>query len=140
MSKHSFIPMFLIVVLSVFMSCNNPGSDQTVNTATFDIGAARAAIDSANQKFSELFNSGDSVGLANMFTNDAKSMEPNLPSHIGRSMIQRHYSIIMKEGANKLDIKTTGLWGDENMLAEEGEFSFLSADNKELDKGKYIAL
>jgi hypothetical protein len=46
----------------------------------------------------------------------------------------------MSAGANKLGLLTTGLWGDENMLAEEGEFTFMSEDDKLLDKGKYIVL
>jgi hypothetical protein len=31
---------------------------------------------------------------------------------------------VMKMGANKLGLTTTGLWGDENMLVEEGRIHF----------------
>jgi ketosteroid isomerase-like protein len=75
-----------------------------------------------------------------MFTIDGKSMEPNEPSFNGRSEIQTHYSIVMNAGANKLGLTTTGLWGDENMLAEEGEYTFMDKADKLLDKGKYIVL
>ena len=106
----------------------------------FDLDNAKKEIDEANRDFVNLFNRGDSVGLANMFTIDGKSMEPNEPAYIGRSQIQTHYSIVMKAGANKLGLLTTGLWGDENLLAEEGEFTFMDKDEKLLDKGKYIVL
>jgi ketosteroid isomerase-like protein len=71
---------------------------------------------------------------------DGKSMEPNEPAFVGRAKIQTHYSNVMKMGANKLGLTTTVLWGDENLLAEEGDYAFMSEDGKELDKGKYIVL
>jgi ketosteroid isomerase-like protein len=114
-------------------------SSQQKETA-FDLDNAKKEIDEANRDFINLFNGGDSVALANMFTIDGKSMEPNEPAFIGRNQIQTHYSIVMKAGANKLGLLTTGLWGDENMLAEEGEFTFMDKDEKLLDKGKYIVL
>jgi ketosteroid isomerase-like protein len=46
----------------------------------------------------------------------------------------------MNAGANKLGLTTTGLWGDEKMLAEEGIFTFMDKDGNQIDKGKYIVL
>lgn len=129
------ILFFNIIVLLAIAGCSSPQKENKLN-----LNDARKEIDKANLEFVSLFNSGDSVGLANMFTVDGKSMEPNEPAFIGRSQIQTHYSIVMKAGANKLGLQTTGLWGDENILAEEGEFTFMDKDDKLLDKGKYIVL
>jgi len=126
------IPTFMLLAIA---SCSSPQKE-----TPFDLDKAKKEIEAANLEFINLFNSGDSVALANMFTIDGKSMEPNEPAFIGRSQIQTHYSIVMKAGANKLGLLTTGLWGDENMLAEEGEFTFMDKDDKLLDKGKYIVL
>jgi len=127
----------------VVMSCTNRENSQeenNLNNKSFDIEVAKTEIDKANLEFVDLFNKSDSVGLAGMFTVDGKSMEPNEPAFIGRKAIQTHYSIVMNSGANQLGLVTTGLWGDENMLAEEGEFTFSDKDGKQLDKGKYIVL
>lgn len=140
MIKSSLIASLLFTVA---VSCNDPENSQTITrkkNTSFDIETAKKEIDKANLEFVDLFNKSDSVGLANMFTVDGKSMEPNEPAFIGRKKIQTHYSIVMNTGANKLGLVTTGLWGDENMLAEEGEFTFLDNDGKQLDKGKYIVL
>jgi len=126
------IPALMLLVIG---GCSSPQKE-----TAFDLVNAKKEIDEANRDFVNLFNRGDSIGLANMFTIDGKSMEPNEPAFIGRSQIQTHYSIVMKAGANKLGLLTTGLWGDENMLAEEGEFTFMDKDDKLLDKGKYIVL
>lgn len=139
-----FIPVMLSFFgLSAIASCNNAENSKTVTekeNKPFNIDSARKEIDKANLEFVDLFNKSDSVGLANMFTADGKSMEPNEPAFIGRKEIQTHYSIVLNAGANKLGLVTTGLWGDEKMLAEEGEFTFIDKNGKQLDKGKYIVL
>lgn len=134
-TKSINILLIIILILLAITGCSSPQKENK-----FNLTDAQKEIDKANLEFVNLFNSGDSVGLANMFTLDGKSMEPNEPAFIGRSQIQTHYSIVMKAGANKLGLQTTGLWGDENMLAEEGEFTFMDKDDKLLDKGKYIVL
>ena len=140
---------FFLIIASLFFflilitGCNNPDNSKSITdkeSSSFSIETAKKEIDEANLKFIKLFNSSDSVGLANMFTVDGKSMEPNEPAFTGRSQIQTHYSNVMKMGANKLGLVTTGLWGDEKMLVEEGKYTFISEDGKELDKGKYIVL
>jgi ketosteroid isomerase-like protein len=131
--------LFTFLCLLLNAGCTHNSKKDTVGSQ-FNLDSARNEIDKANLLFIDLFNKSDSVGLANMFTSDGKSMEPNEPSFIGRAKIQTHYSIVMSAGANKLGLSTTGLWGDEDMLAEEGEFIFMDKDEKQLDKGKYIVL
>ncbi|MBK9526216.1 MAG: hypothetical protein IPO39_16165 [Bacteroidetes bacterium] len=139
-----FIPHILsFFSLLAIASCN---SAENSNIATenesevFNIDTARKEIDKANLEFVELFNKSDSIGLANMFTSDGKSMEPNEPAFVGRKAIQNHYSLVMNAGANTLGLVTTGLWGDAKILAEEGEFTFTDKGGKLFDKGKYIVL
>lgn len=133
----SFFSLFAMV------SCKDAGRSSTATekeTVIFNLDSARKEIDQANMEFIDLFRKYDSVGVANMFTADGKSMEPNAPAFVGRKAIQTHYAMIMNAGANNLGLVTTGLWGDQNMLAEEGEFTFSDKDGKQLDKGKYIVL
>lgn len=135
-------PLCFFCLLTV-AACNDPEKSSTTtgnDSKPFNIDSARKEIDQANQAFMDLFNKSDSVGLANMFTVDGKSMEPNEPAFIGRNAIQTHYSAVMNAGANTLGLLTTGLWGDQKMLAEEGEFSFIDKNGRQLDKGKYIVL
>ena len=120
--KAKLITNLIIATLMLFAiaGCLSPQKE-----TAFDLDNTKKEIDEANRDFVNLFNKGESIGLANMFTVDGKSMEPNEPAFIGRSQIQTHYSIVMKAGANKLGLITIGLWGDENILAEEGEFRFM---------------
>jgi len=143
MKTLTFITVAFLSIFLIFAGCNNagnPDSNTDNKSKPFSIDLAQREIDEANRQFVDLFNKGDSVGLANMFTLDGKSMEPNEPSFVGRENIQTHYSLVMNAGANRLGLKTTGLWGDEKMLAEEGEFIFSDRNGNRLDIGKYIVL
>jgi ketosteroid isomerase-like protein len=143
MKKLTLITATFLSFLLLFAGCinaDNPNSTANNKSKPFSIDLAQKEIDEANRQFVDLFNKSDSVGLANMFTVDGKSMEPNEPSFVGRENIQTHYSLVMNAGANKLGLRTLGLWGDEKMLAEEGEFSFSDSNGNQLDIGKYIVL
>ncbi len=83
---------------------------------------------------------GDAAGLARFFTLDAKSMGPNEPAHEGRAKIEAVYAGYIAEGATELSLTTTGVWGTNEMLAEEGLYAFATKAGKELDRGKYIVL
>ncbi len=142
MIKLSVFSIILFLSSLLISSCGSPDPSKTTEkeSTAFDLETAKKEIDEANREFIDHFSRSDSAELANMFTIDGKSMEPNAPSYNGRDEIRKHYSIVMNDGANKLGLETTGLWGDEKMLAEEGLFTFSDKDGKQLDKGKYIVL
>ncbi|MBL0183840.1 MAG: DUF4440 domain-containing protein [Chitinophagaceae bacterium] len=143
MLKYSLFAAAILNLLLVLSGCNNcsdPATATGTESKSFNPDQARKQIDEANREFMDRFNKSDSVGLADMFTADGRSMEPNEPSFTGREEIRTHYSIVMNAGANKLGLETTGLWGSEDMLAEEGIFTFMDKDNRQIDKGKYIVL
>ena len=124
-----------LMVLMASLSCTSPQKE-----SVFDLADAKKEIEAANREFIELFAKGDAAGVANFFTADAKSMGPNEPSHEGRKKIQTVYEGFIQSGANRLVLITTAVWGNEDLLAEEGLFTFSDKDGKQLDKGKYIVL
>lgn len=133
-----------LISLTILISCNNSDNSKLttdiIGNQVVDMEIIKNEIDEANREYVGFFNAGDSKGLANMFTVDAKSLEPNQPSFIGRNKIENNFANIMNDGAIKLEVTTLGLWGDEKMLAEEGIYIFLGKDENVLDKGKYITL
>ena len=126
-----------LILLFCATSCNTPkGEDKT----TFDLATAKKEIEEANRNFMDILSKGDSVGLANCFTTDAKFMGPNSPAVSGRTNIQSVVASIINSGATKLDLRLTEVWGTEELVAEEGEFTLATKENTQLDKGKYIVL
>jgi uncharacterized protein (TIGR02246 family) len=143
MTKFSLCSITCVCAFSLFTSCNNPDASKTAATEAkpaFDLAAAKLQIDSANANFMDLVGKGDSVGVANCYTSDAKFMGPNGPAVAGRQGIQSVVAGIINSGATKLNVTATDVWGDENMVAEEGVMTLGTKDGVQLDRGKYIVL
>lgn len=136
--KSLFIPA---IIITVFFSCNAADKRSIENSASaFDLKQAEASIAQSNQAFMKSFKAGDSLGVANSYTTDAKTMGPNRPAIIGRANIEHFISETMKKGKKTYDLSTIKVWGDSSVVAEEGVYKISDSANKQVDKGKYIVL
>jgi len=108
--------------------------------AAFDMDAAKKAIEERNHLFMDLFGKSDSNGLGDLYTKDAKLLGANTESAVGRSNIQSAFAGFINAGAAKIEIKTNGLWGDENMLVSEDAWKLFTKDGTEIDHGKAIVI
>ncbi|MFT6971169.1 MAG: ketosteroid isomerase-like protein [Roseivirga sp.] len=139
--------IYLSILIFSFQSCTEQQVvDQKAEEATetnaeptFNLTTVKAEIVVANKEFVTLFAARDSVGLANLYTQDAKFMMNGAPAISGISNIQTVLSGIMNSGISSVELKTIEIWGTENLIAEEGELSLFVGDN-EVEQGKYIVL
>ena len=131
----SYLVYFFCSTISVllFSSCTD-----TSKPATLDLVAAKKAIEARNKIAMDAINKGDTVGFANCYTVDAKFMASNSPTVIGRSNIQSAMSEYIKAGFAHIDGKTTDVWGNESLLAEEGTYTLTTKDGSVMDHGKYL--
>ena len=123
------------LAMLVLTACSTPQRQEP-----FDLVQARREIDAANQQFVDLLARGDTDGIAEFFTVDAKSMGPNEPAHEGRDRIRSVYQALISAGLTRMTLTTTGVWGTEELLAEEGRYTFSDTNGKEADRGKYVVL
>lgn len=124
-----------LVAITLFACKQN-----TETKSEFDLVNAKKEIEAANQNVKELLAKGDSIGFANLYTEDAKFMENNLPSLVGRSKIQSFWTKLINAGATNISLTTLEVWGDEKYITEEGLYDFKSKDGAALGNGKYIVL
>ena len=133
----------LLVLLFVFTlaSCNNKVEEtpETTPEPAFDLSAVKVEIIDANKVFAATFPESDSVALSNLYTADAKVMVHGVPAVSGKDNIQSLFGGFMRSGVNKVDLKTIEVWGNEDYITEEGEFSIFVDDNM-VDQGKYVVL
>ncbi len=136
----TLIAVTLLLVSSI-TSCNKKAKETTETVAeyTFNLTTAKAEIEAANNEFMTFFAAGDSVGLANLYTQDAKFMNTGAPAITGRKNIQSALSGIMKSGISRVDLITVEVWGTEDFITEEGELS-LFVEEAEVYQGKYMVL
>lgn len=138
-----FLTVIAVTLLFVsFSSCCNKKVEENSKVALvplFNLETAKAEIVAANKEFQVLFAAADSIGLASLYTQDAKFMNNGAPAITGRKNIQSALSGIMKSGISSVNLKTIDVWGMENLITEEGELS-LFADEAVVYQGKYIVL
>lgn len=126
----------LLTAAVTLYSCGGPTSHAV---SDFDLGAIKKQIDSANASFSAMFAKGDSVGIANLYAQDAKFMDAGAPAVAGRKAIQSLMSGFIRSGASRVDFKSLGVYGCDSLVAEEGELK-LYAGAQQLAEDKYIVL
>ena len=136
----TLMTMTLLFIFSI-TSCNKKAEEtkKTVVEPTFNLATTKGEIVDANKEFSVLFAANDSIGLSNLYTQDAKFMNNGAPAVTGRKNIQSAISGIMKSGISSVNLTTIDVWGMENLITEEGELS-LFVEDAEVYKGKYIVL
>lgn len=131
----------LFLCIGITTSCKNQTEDtkEDVNEVpAFNLETAKAEIIAANKTFAEAFAAKDSVGLANLYTKDAKFMMQGSPAIVGRANIQSVASGFMNSGIT-VDLETIDVWGTEDYITEEGQVSLYAGENK-VDECKYIVL
>lgn len=130
----------LLAPLAFFALCScqkNSTADQ--NSSSFNLDSAKQAIEHQNVAFQTAFENSDSVGLANLFTTDAKMMMPGSPSIEGRAAITSVVAKFMKMNI-KRSAKTIAVWGNADLLTEEGMASLSDQKGTELEHAKYLVI
>jgi uncharacterized protein (TIGR02246 family) len=140
--RNSFL--FAIAVLATglgFSSCTETKTDETETVAesSFDLETAKAEIEAANKEFMAFYAAGDTMGLANSYTQDGKVMNAGAPSVSGKNNIASLFAGMIKSGITKADLRLENVYGSEDLLVEEG-VAFLYAGEKAVAEEKYIVV
>lgn len=133
----------IVIISSIFLtSCSGDsnGTSEKDIKPTFDLAAARAAIEAVNTEFGNFVAKGDSAGIASLYTSDAKLMGSNMPAVSGKTNIESAFGGMLAMGIGSATLTTTEVWGTEALVSEEGTYSLSDKSGKEIDKGKYIVL
>ena len=130
------INTFSIIFINLFIiSCESK--------SIFDINKARVHIDKQNKKYMEFYNNGDASGVAELHTNDALVMPPNIDMVKGKTSIKKAISDEISAGATDLTFTTINMYGNEEFVTEVGRYSLNVKNEGEIiisDSGKYIVL
>jgi ketosteroid isomerase-like protein len=147
--KQLLTVLVIFSITSLFIACSsNTAEESSSNTAmekeinsSFDLAAVKKVIDSTNVVFGSLISKGDSVGIASLYTSNAKFMAPNMPTASGRNGVQSAFAgLFAAMGTPGLILRSSDVWGTAELVTEVGSYSMTDKAGKEIDKGKYIDL
>ena len=143
--KQLLIAFGIFSITCFFVACINNSSESGTNTATetkstFDLAAAKKAIDSTNAEFGALVAKGDSVGISNLYHSDGKLLGQSMPMVSGKAGIQHAFAEMLGMGIAGATLTSSEVYGTEDLVSEVGMYTLTDKNGKEIDKGKYIVL
>ena len=100
----------------------------------------RAAIESANAKFSALAARGDGPALAGLYAKDGAVMPAGSEPIRGTQAIAKFWQGALDSGVAAIDLKTVEVYGEGTTATEVGEYALRDKAGKVLDRGKYIVI
>lgn len=131
------VTLFSATVLAVWFLTGSCVKQE--KESAFDLVTAKKEIEEVNRHFKELFAKGDSAGIAELYTQDAKFMDAGAPAIVGRSAIRSVMSKFIGAGLTSIDFQTIDIFGSEALIAEEGNIK-LYINDAEVGDSKYIVL
>ena len=125
-----------LLLLSVFIfisGCKKEDKKNELNTQT-DISTLEKEIESRLREYENHLRNEDSVALGNMYMKDAEI----IPSTVGRENIIKAFGSMIRDSITGSSFKTTHLWGDNQLLVEDGTGIWFHANGKVVGRGRYL--
>jgi hypothetical protein len=139
------ILLYCLAIISAGILTTGCGNNTTApnapvkdSSATFDLAAIKKIIAEKNNKFTQAHIKGDTAYLNNIFTKDAKVFAPGADVVIGRPAIAALNVEYVQSGIKQFDEVTTGLYGNNDYVFDEGTYYFRYGKENTIEKGKYL--
>ena len=127
------------LLLLCLFACQSKEPEKITKT-DFSIDSVRAHILKMNESYSERFMSDDSLFYKIRYCADAEVYSPNVPAVKGREAIRKFFYNGGNNKEAKIELPAGTIYGDGNLVVEEGTYNFPDGKGGSLDKGKFIAL
>ena len=105
-----------------------PDSDQT------DLATLEKEIELRLREYENYLQSGDSISLGDMYMIDAEV----IPSTVGRENIIKVFGGMIRDSITVSSFETINLWGNDQLLVEEGKGSWSHSNGQVVGRGKYL--
>jgi len=105
--------------------------------------SVRKAIETTNKRFIEVFNKGDAVAVAGMYTSDARVLPPNSQTIEGRENIQTFWQEFITMGVKIVELETVQVEARGDTAYELGQYTLTipQAGGQTIrDQGKYLVV
>ena len=139
----SFFSSLAITALLI-ISCNTSTETkpaEIVAAPSVNLDSVKAAIASSNQLFANAFIKADSSLLIDRYASDGCIFAPNMPAICGSQGIAGFYRAAYDQmGVRNIGLTTTQVYGSGDYVTEEGTYELFAAENKSMDKGKFLVL
>lgn len=124
----------LLLVLITLSGCNQKASEEHHQVEQTDMSTLEKEIELRIRKYEDNLRKGDSVALGNMYTEDAEI----IPSTVGKENIIKVFGGMIRDSINNSSFTTTKLWGNDQLLVEDGTGTWSHANGTVVSRGRYL--
>ncbi|WP_242092955.1 YybH family protein [Aestuariivivens sediminicola] len=126
----------LLITLIFILGCVQKENQPTSENEHVTLSRLEKEIESKLREFEKNLKNGDSIALGNMYLVDAVIM----PSLVGTERIVKNFGSMIRDSITGSNFKTTGLWGNDALLVEEGTGVWSHANGQVVGRGKYLVV
>lgn len=130
--KSSITQFSLILFVSIItFGCEQKKENNELNV---DITVLEKEIESRLREYEKHLKNGDSIALGNMYMKNAEI----IPSTVGRENITKAFGSYIRDSITGSSFKTTQLWGNDQLIVEEGAGIWSHASGTVVGSGRYL--
>lgn len=124
----------LLLVLITLSGCNQKASEEHHQVEQTDMSIPEKEIALRIREYEDNLRKGDSIALGNMYTEDAEI----IPSTVGKENIIKVFGGMIRDSINNSSFTTTKLWGNDQLLVEDGTGTWSHANGTVVSRGRYL--
>ena len=127
--------MLAILLLTVIVEgCDQKEKEPDVQTVSTDMPRLEKEIEVKLREYEKHLRNGDSIALGNMYMEDAEI----IPSTAGRENITKVFGSMIRDSITGSSFTTTALWGNDQLLVEEGTGTWSYQNGEVVGRGRYL--
>ena len=135
MKKIKISVFYAILVVSIFItSCDQKTTEKNSGAHQSDISILEKEIELRLREYESHLQNGDSIALGNMYMENAEI----IPSTVGRENITKVFGSMIRDSITGSNFKTTKLWGNDQLLVEDGTGTWSHANGTVVGSGRYL--
>ena len=124
----------ILIALISFASCDQKVAEKSAESGQTDLSTLEKEIDLRLREYESHLQNGDSIALGNMYMKNAEI----IPSTVGRENIIRAFGSMIRDSITGSSFKTTKLWGNDQLLVEEGTGTWSHTNGTVVGRGRYL--
>ncbi len=125
--------LLLLIIAFTTQSCEQNIKEKDLNIEV-DIATLEKEIESRLRDYESHLKNGDAIALGAMYMENAEIM----PSTVGRKNITKAFGGMIRDSITGASFKTTHLWGNDELLVEDGTGTWFHTNGKALGSGRYL--
>ena len=131
---HTKLAYAIFMSFILASSCNQKAEETSTEPKHTDMSVFEKEIETRIREYETHLKNGDSIALGNMYTEDAEI----IPSTVGRPNIIKVFGRMIRDSITGSSFKTTKLWGNDDLLVEDGMGYWAHANGTVVSRGRYL--